>query len=132
MTEPSAGLTVPPPAPMSYLNFESVTTSDTSKWGRTGNGNAFESFMGSWYTNTGSNKLSPIDTIPGDGIDQTLIAMMYVSTGADVIYSGQMGFSTNHVLSGSFSTQQVPEPCTIALLATGLMGLLCCVWRKRK
>ena len=90
---------------MSYLNFENVLTSDTSKWGRTGTGNDYDSFMGSWYTLTPSNKLSPTDTTPDDGIDQTLIAKLYVSTGANLIYSGQMGLSTSHVLS-----RQLLEP----------------------
>ncbi|MBU4273117.1 MAG: PEP-CTERM sorting domain-containing protein [Planctomycetes bacterium] len=32
----------------------------------------------------------------------------------------------------NFKLTVIPEPSTLALLATGLIGLLCYAWRKRK
>ena len=37
-----------------------------------------------------------------------------------------------HIIVGEVSTQLIPEPSALAILATGLLGLLAYAWRKRK
>jgi hypothetical protein len=94
---------------------------------------------GSWYADkdiTPSQDLSAFDADAGtesdDGIDETLLAKMYVTKGADVSFSGAFGFSNGTTPNASFTTVAVPEPGTLAMLAAGLFGLMAYAWRKRK
>ena len=56
-------------------------------------------------------------------------------TDAKTTYVGVGASSTSGNPSGGFDNLRItmiPEPGTLALLATGLLGLLCYAWRKRK
>ena len=47
-------------------------------------------------------------------------------------YDDPQGYRLNSCSWGAVSLTYVPEPGTLALLATGLVGLLAYAWRKRK
>ncbi len=118
------------PPPQSYVNFETRNTGAT--WTRTGSDPDYSTFFGGWYTSDNDFKLRSVDPDLFDDFGQTLLAIMYVSTDAGVGYSGDWGFDSNTVLDGGFTIPAVPEPSTLTLLATGLIGLLCYAWRKKK
>ena len=131
-------------APQSFVNFESTVGTFT----RIGAGPSnWTSVWGGWYGATdGTTNLQRLDTTPGntdldDGKDETLIAKFYVNAGTDINFLaldngtdtvGLAGTAFNGNLRFTFDTRVVPEPGTIVLLASGLMGLLCYAWRKRK
>ena len=75
-------------APLSYVNLGS-DVANYSGWGRTGSGQAFTSFDGSWYTTNASNNIS-------DGVATTVTTMatLYVPTGStpDLSYTGALSF----------------------------------------
>ena len=77
------------PAPLSFVNLDSNVANYTG-WGRTGAGQAFSSFDGSWYTAAAANEIS-------DGVATavTTMATFYVPTGlpAQVSYSGALSFT---------------------------------------
>ena len=60
----------------------------------------------------------------GTGIDQLDRPVLSVRS--------QFGVPVNTYWQNLSVTQNVPEPCTLVLLVTGLVGLLCYAWRKRK
>jgi len=67
---------------------------------------------------------------------------LYVGTGAGVTFAGSWsngtnpnggwGFNLSQSMGGSFTIPPIPEPSTLLLLASGLVGLLCYAWRKRR
>jgi hypothetical protein len=75
-------------APLSYVNLGS-DVANYSGWGRTGSGQAFSSFDGSWYTTNASSDIS-------DGVATTVTTMatLYVPTGStpDLSYTGALSF----------------------------------------
>ena len=128
------------PAPQSFANFENNSLTPT----RTGTSPNWTSVYGGWYGNTdGSSNLQVVDTSPpsdpnlDDGKDETLIARFYVTPGTNINFLalddgiGGLGFTNGVTYRFRFDTA-VPEPGTIVLLASSLMGLLCYAWRKRK
>jgi hypothetical protein len=121
-------------APQTYVNLEVTTAPDArtaaapqSTFGSY-NGYTYKGysmFYGNWY----------LPATPADAADYptvgSILAGIYVSSGSDVSFTGGFGLTNNDFVSGSFSSV-VPEPSTLALLASGLVGLLAYAWRKRK
>ena len=119
--------------PQSYVNFN--LTNDNATWSRTSIGDSlYSSFQGALFTTNSDAKLRIVDPDLTDGFDQTLIAKMYVSTGAGISFTGNIGLSNRDpIYVGGFSVQPVPEPGTIVLLAVGaLAGLVFWKWRSMK
>jgi hypothetical protein len=68
-----------------------------------------------------------------DLTDGSILADLFVSTGTNVTYIGELGLrgGAGEVLKGSFASQSTPEPSTLALLAAAAISLLCYGWRRR-
>lgn len=111
----SLGSTIDPK--QSYVNIPTLNTS--SVLSRTGSDPLYGSFTGGWYT-----------TSAAVGLTKT-IANIFVPTNGDVQFTGQFGFSNNTNLYNYTITSAVPEPGTLVLLATGLVGAVA-MWIRRR
>ena len=69
-----------------------------------------------------------------------ILATIYVTTGTKVQYNGLIGLDNGNAVGGTFENvpyvgplpPPVPEPSTLALLVSGMIGLLAYAWKKRK
>jgi len=100
---------------------------------RTGSGTAYTQFGGSWNQN-GVSANNWVPSLADDGSVNNLIADLFVTPSTtNIAWQGEVSFSNIGPANLSFSIlNPVPEPSTLALLASGLVGLLCYAWRKRK
>ena len=115
-------------APGSYINFDSVggAFAGTLKSGAP----AYAATLGAvhGYVEWSAGVFT---TGAGIGVGGTLAAI-YVPTNGDFQLAGGLSLQDGNVLTGSgMTTSNIPEPTTLALLATGLLGLLAYAWRKR-
>ena len=62
----------------------------------------------------------------------SVLADLYVATGTNVTFTGELGLVGQEMLKGSFTSFTTPEPGTLTLLAAGLLGMVAYAWRKRK
>jgi hypothetical protein len=123
----------------SWINFDDIAPPTGSGFARTASGaywSSFTSNSGAWYamppgaSPSGDN----LWATPGKtnaGIDDTLLAVMYVTPGANISYSGEFSFTYGggQIPDVRFST--VPEPGSIAILVAGAVSLLAHAWRRR-
>jgi hypothetical protein len=132
-----------PNPPQTWVNFDSIVSGAVMWNTRTGTSPLYTVVGGSWFTTDNTLFLRPTDVTPpsspelDDGNDETLIAKIYVQAGGGVRYNGKFNAYNptthgNTTLTGVFNIPGVPEPSTLVLLATGLMGLLAYAWRKRR
>ena len=98
------------------------------------NANSYQWLLAS-TTGTMPSNLTSLLTLDGTGFQNALASAgrIYLSESSDnknlyLNYAPTGG--TGHAYSMGLSP--VPEPGTLAILATGLMGLLAYAWRKRK
>jgi len=134
------------PAPSSYIQFDTVTSGFPGWTPFTSTGAVYPSFAGSWYTNqsTGPDaRLYPSEPPANVGaFDNTLLAKIFVTTNDGLNFAGTpgwggWGFANSVNLHGNFAIPAgggptTPEPSTLLLAASGLIGLLCYAWRKRR
>ena len=116
-------------APGSYVNFDSVSGAfaGTLKSGAP----AYAATLGAVH---GYSEWSAgvFTTGAGIGVGGTLAAI-YVPNNGNFQLVGGLSLQDGNVLTGSgMTTSDIPEPTTLALLATGLVGLLAYAWRKRR
>jgi hypothetical protein len=117
----------PTTGPLCYVNLPpngSVTFSENG-----GSGQAYTGFTGGWFT-------SGTGLTAGSTLAKLLVPTGWTPTpqnGYQLMFQGAIGFTY-----GGGNTQNAelvtttPEPATIVLLGTGLIGLLAYAWRKRK
>jgi hypothetical protein len=132
----------------SFVNVETAWPQDQFVRGA-GSAGSYASFgattssPGGWYTAPGiylGPSDGPIRIDGGVAVAESLLAIIYVTSGGGVTFSGLFEFDDASVepqmvrpdsVHVSFSTA-VPEPSAWALLVMGLIGALTCVWRKRR
>jgi hypothetical protein len=125
--------------PQTCMSFESIIENATWDRGADIGGTApedgfgtFPSFTGGWFSQATKNWIG-VKTYTG--YNGRPLVTAYVTAGAEFNFTttgAPHGIGTEAGTFGNTYFNTVPEPGTMMLLATGLMGLLCYAWRKRK
>lgn len=103
----------------SYVNIPTLNTDAvTDRTGSNGSG-GYSTFTGGWYTTSAA--IAPTSKT---------IANIFVTKGGEVSFTGQFGFSNNTNLY-DYTISSVPEPGTLVLLVTGLIGVVA-MWVRRR
>jgi hypothetical protein len=119
-------------APLSTISFPSFVANTTgpppiTNYSRvlgTGTAEEFSSFTGTWF---GTSPLT----------SSIRLARLYVPTGwapanGAEIFDGSIGFTYGGGTTENSNLIVAPEPATLVLLASALVGLAAYAWRKRK
>jgi hypothetical protein len=104
--------------PKSYANFDSTAgtfTRDPATAVPT-------TVTGTWFTADSTLRLRAADITPADEFEQTLLAQVYVTPGADVSFDGV--FNSYVGTSQPLSFTSVPEPAGLALVSLGVGAAL--------
>jgi hypothetical protein len=113
-----------------------VTGSDgqTVQFGRNGAGQSFDA-TNLYWDNPASTYLQGVWQGTGLAANKNL-AFMYVTPGTNLTFTGQITLSPTSGSASSeyvtFTTTPAPEPSSLVLLASGLIGLAAYAWKKRK
>lgn len=131
----------------SMVNFDATASNGSNPFARTGSGTSYTSFTSnsaSNFSNASAWSLSadPVNDVLTptgstnnvNGIDQTLLGNFFVTPGGNFNYVGQLGFTFGGgtLVNAKFDTLSTPEPSTLLLLVSGLLGLAAYAWKKRK
>jgi hypothetical protein len=128
--------------PLSHVQFPANgSTSTPPAFSRVGEvvGNYFlaSSFTGSWYTDDAAYfGIAPTGLNPDGDPLGSLLASILVSHNKGLLFVGKFGWLGNGELGGKVTQANfgslIPEPGTLVMLASGVMGLLAWAWRRRK
>jgi hypothetical protein len=118
-----------PTAPGSYVNYGAdggftgiVDSAVTLPPGYGADMVAYSTLSDTWLSTSASGNLAV----------NAILAKLYVPTGGNAELTGSLGMSVSGNGCLGHGTTFIPEPGTMVLLATGLMGLIAYAWRKRK
>jgi hypothetical protein len=142
VTGPGAGIALPLSSIHEKYELGTLSNGNQPYMVDTGNSDPesgcelYSSFAGAWYS------INAVDMpcYPGTAA-QTWLAVIFVTKSTTELtfgdesgpyHSSQVAILGDTTHPEHFTVGAVPEPSTIVLLASGLMGLLCYAWRKRK
>jgi hypothetical protein len=114
----------PTVGPLSFVNLPPNASKTFSEDG--GSGQAYTGFTGGWFT-------SGAGLVNGNIMATFIVPTGWNPTANPITFEGPIGFDYGggHTQNAELLTT-TPEPATLVLLVSGLVGLLAYAWRKRK
>jgi hypothetical protein len=123
----------------SVVNLSGVVANAT--WARTQAGTStvrYSEFSGGWYTDDFIHNVVPQTIgadVDGDGLNENVLASLRILHTTDTVtFEGKCTVNPTggHIDPVEFTVSTVPEPGTLVLFGSGLLGLIAYAWRKRK